>query len=159
MSPKLSPGPGQGLPPRCGGRVAGRSRAACAALTGRSQRFVLPWFPNRAERRIGMSTSQIGILQSQHADHAFCASPVTREDTEDVGVRRAAAVGRVCERFPSRVDGANPNYGVRPRLRVSLLNMLVWPVLDCGRKKGAPGGSSPTLPLACSPSEARSALP
>src|SRR6516162_4038210 len=41
MSPKLSPGPGQGLLSRCGGRVAGRSSAACAAVTGRRQGFVL----------------------------------------------------------------------------------------------------------------------
>jgi len=39
MSPKLSPGPG--LRSRCGGRVAGRSSAAWAAVTGRRQRFVL----------------------------------------------------------------------------------------------------------------------
>src|SRR5262249_15049229 len=103
-------------------------------LTSKPAQMITQGHHHVPDRRIGMSTSQIGILQSQHADHAFCASPVTREDTEDVGVRRAAAVGRVCERFPSRVGGANPNYGVRPRLRVSLLSMLVWPVLDCGRK-------------------------
>src|SRR5215469_11321641 len=40
MSPKLSPRPGQGLLPRSGRRVAGRS-TACAAVTGRTQRFVL----------------------------------------------------------------------------------------------------------------------
>src|SRR5262249_5180930 len=33
MSPKLSPGPG--LLPRYGGRVGGRSSAACGAVTGR----------------------------------------------------------------------------------------------------------------------------
>src|SRR5215469_6227732 len=40
MSPKLSPGPGQGLPPRYGGRVAERSRAM-RGRNGRRQRFVL----------------------------------------------------------------------------------------------------------------------
>lgn len=41
MRPKLSPGPGRGPGLRCGGRVAGRSSAACVAVTGRRQRFVL----------------------------------------------------------------------------------------------------------------------
>src|SRR5262249_56171137 len=41
MSPNLSPRPGQGLLPRSGGQVGGRSSAACVTVTGRRQRFVL----------------------------------------------------------------------------------------------------------------------
>jgi len=87
MRPKLSPGPGQGLLPRCGGRVAGPSSgAACAAVTGRRQRFVL----HGSQIAPIADSARLAIVSAVHAK-----------------VRRSAGSGK----WPSRVAAGRPAHG------------------------------------------------
>src|SRR5215472_3614318 len=135
-SPKLILRRGEGLLPRSGGQVGGRSSAACVTVTGRGQRFVLhgSQIAPIADSAPLSAVEWAAITKRRSASSgAAAAGPDAGLDVR--GEMRAQA--ELCTSRCARLGGVSGVITLSPECQPGLLACSVEPEVRLTRRRGS----------------------